>query len=246
MVKKRLKNLVVIFIYILLIFLIYSVMDDYKTVEEVNISTSSSEVFQERGIIGEDEYNIMIDITESALYLFKGDELVKRYTVAHGKPSSPSPVGVWRITNKARNWGSGFGSRWMGLDVPWGIYGIHGTNRPGSIGSMASAGCFRMHNRDVEELYEMVPSGTLVLVYGGPLDNLGSGLQPLEPGARRSHVIEVQKRLKSLGYYEGTIDGIYGEGMKAALIKFKKDKGLPITHTVDEHTYEALGILPFD
>ena len=235
-----------IVLYVVLLFLIYGVMDDYTNAQNDIVTSTSPEETKERGIIEPDEYNIMIDLTESALYLFKGDELIKKYIVAHGKSASPSPVGVWRITNKARNWGSGFGSRWMGLDVPWGRYGIHGTNRPGSIGSMASAGCFRMHNRDVEELYDIVPSGTKVIVYGGPFGNLGSGLQELEPGARRSHVVEVQKRLKNLGYYEGVIDGIYGEGMKRALINFKRDNGLPITHTVDGATYEALGILIFE
>ena len=53
-------------------------------------------------------------------------------------------------------------------------------------------------------------------------------------------------RLKAKGYYEGAIDGIYGEGMKQALLKFKKDNGLPITHYVDKESYEALGILQFE
>ena len=47
------------------------------------------------------------------------------------------------------NWGGGFGTRWLGLNVPWGIYGIHGTNQPWSIGTQASAGCIRMFNRHV-------------------------------------------------------------------------------------------------
>ena len=41
---------------------------------------------------------------------------------------------------------------------------IHGTNRPGSIGSWASYGCIRMHNRDVVDLYERVRVGTPVLM----------------------------------------------------------------------------------
>ncbi len=221
-------------------------MEEYSFAGRDTLVMTTTLPLQERGIIGDDEYNILIDLTESVLYLFKGDEFVKKYIIAQGKPSSPSPIGVWRIANKARSWGSGFGSRWMGLNVPWGIYGIHGTNKPGSIGSMASAGCFRMHNRDVEELYDIVPNGTVVVVHGGQFGNIGNGLEVLEPGDRKSHVLEVQKRLKSLGYYKSSIDGIYGEGMKSALISFKKDRGLPITHTVDMATYEALGILPFE
>ena len=43
-------------------------------------------------------------------------------------------------------------------------YAIHGTNRPGSIGTFASYGCIRMHNRDVLDLFERVRIGTPVLV----------------------------------------------------------------------------------
>jgi lipoprotein-anchoring transpeptidase ErfK/SrfK len=41
---------------------------------------------------------------------------------------------------------------------------IHGTNQPGSIGRAASYGCFRMHNRDVEDLFARVAVGTPVIV----------------------------------------------------------------------------------
>ena len=41
-------------------------------------------------------------------------------------------------------------------------YGIHGTNDDSSIGRQATAGCVRMHNSDVIELYDMVTKGTAV------------------------------------------------------------------------------------
>ena len=37
------------------------------------------------------------------------------------------------IINKA-GWGEGFGGAWMGLNVPWGTYGIHGTKSPWFVG----------------------------------------------------------------------------------------------------------------
>ncbi|HHW70856.1 MAG TPA: L,D-transpeptidase family protein [Clostridiales bacterium] len=243
--RYNFKKLALGILYFALLILIYKSMEDY-TFATNNVATSISVQDLDYGIIAEDEYNIYIDLTESLLYLFKGDKFVKKYVVAQGKPSSPSPIGIWRIANKARNWGPEFGSRWMGLNVPWGLYGIHGTDKPGSIGYRASAGCFRMHNNDVEELYDIVPNGTIVIVDGGQFGNLGSGLEILEPGARQSHVIEVQKRLKNLGYYDNAIDGIYGEGMKRAIINFKMDNGLPISHTIDMETYEALGIILFE
>ena len=43
-------------------------------------------------------------------------------------------------------------------------YAIHGTNRPQSIGTAASYGCFRMRNEDITDLYERVNVGTVVVV----------------------------------------------------------------------------------
>jgi lipoprotein-anchoring transpeptidase ErfK/SrfK len=40
---------------------------------------------------------------------------------------------------------------------------IHGTNNPGSIGGFVSAGCIRMHNRDIMDLYGRVRVGTRVV-----------------------------------------------------------------------------------
>jgi lipoprotein-anchoring transpeptidase ErfK/SrfK len=45
-----------------------------------------------------------------------------------------------------------------------GEYAIHGTNRPGSIGSFASYGCIRMHNKDILDLFGRVSVGTPVVV----------------------------------------------------------------------------------
>jgi lipoprotein-anchoring transpeptidase ErfK/SrfK len=50
------------------------------------------------------------------------------------------------------------------LTLRGGEYAIHGTNRPESIGRFVSAGCIRMHNRDIVELYRLVPVGTPVIV----------------------------------------------------------------------------------
>lgn len=239
---RRIRSQITAAVYILIIILLYSAMENYKS-PELNYQVVITNNVEGSS---EGEYSIYIDLTESMLYLFQGETMLKKYPVAQGKSSTPSPVGIWEITSKARNWGTGFGTRWLGLNVPWGKYGIHGTNKPSSIGTRASGGCFRMRNRDVEELYDLVPYRTKVVVYGGPYGNMGSSFDKLKPGDRKSQVAEVQKRLKTMGYYNGAIDGIYGESMKAALIQFKKDRGLPVDHYVDWATYKELGIIPFE
>lgn len=54
---------------------------------------------------------------------------------------------------------------WLGLSAAG--YGIHGTNRPDSIGRAASHGCIRMRNADVEELFELVKLGVTVVDFCG-------------------------------------------------------------------------------
>ena len=50
------------------------------------------------------------------------------------------------------------------MTLAGGEYAIHGTNRPGSIGSFASYGCIRMHNKDILDLFSRVNVGTPVIV----------------------------------------------------------------------------------
>lgn len=189
-------------------------------------------------------YTILVEVHKKQLKLIdrENESIVKTYPIATGKPSSPTPLGTFKIIEKAQ-WGEGFGTRWLGLNVPWGKYGIHGTNRPESIGGNLSAGCIRMRNRDVEELYSMVGHNTTVVIVNGLYGPFGQGFRVIKPGDRGSDVLEVQKRLKQKGYYEGSLDGIYGEGMKSALIKFIKDNNLPLTDKISGEIYIKLDII---
>ena len=124
---------------------------------------------------------VRIDLSERKLYLYGGDgKVTKTYRVAVGMPKYPSPVGNFRIINKAVNptwnppdsaWAAGMGpvppgpgnplgTRWMGLNSP-GI-GIHGTPTSSSIGTAASHGCIRMLIPEAEDLFARVFVGTPV------------------------------------------------------------------------------------
>ena len=48
------------------------------------------------------------------------------------------------------------------------VYRIHGTNRPDTIGTAVSSGCFRLVNADVTDLYDRIPVGTKVIVRQKP------------------------------------------------------------------------------
>ena len=71
---------------------------------------------------------LVIRVPERMLEVYSDAQLYKKYRIAVGEGKTPTPVGEWKVVWKDYNWGTGFGTRWMGLNVPWGIYGIHGTN----------------------------------------------------------------------------------------------------------------------
>ena len=107
-------------------------------------------------------YRIVVYPARRLLELYKGTERIRHYPIAVGKRSTPTPPGQYTIARKIVNPGGVFGSRWLGLSIPF--YGIHGTNNPSSIGQAVSKGCIRMHNHDVENLFRLVEIGTPVTI----------------------------------------------------------------------------------
>lgn len=189
---------------------------------------------------------ILISIHQKRLTLYEGTQVVEVYPIATGAADTPSPIGTWVINSRFAGDLGGFGTRFLGLNVPWGQFGIHGTNKPGSIGSNASHGCIRMFVGDSEKLYAKIPNGAKVVVEGGPFGLLDTHLIPLAPGARGSHVAALQQRLRSLGYYYGSADGIYGAGTAQAVQAARKALGLPASDGADAGFYKALGLILFE
>lgn len=121
-------------------------------------------------------FSIVVDKSQNLLFLKVGDSIFKTYVVSTGK-NNCTPIGKFKITaNKLKDptwYKTGavippnsqeniLGTRWMGLDLQG--YGIHGTTKPEELGMQVTAGCVRMRNDEVEELYDIVPVGTEVTV----------------------------------------------------------------------------------
>ncbi|MBP1764831.1 MAG: ErfK/YbiS/YcfS/YnhG family protein [Firmicutes bacterium] len=122
---------------------------------------------------------IHINVPEMMLRLYDNDKLAKEYPVAVGTPYEQTPVGSFEIFLKEQypTWTPGsmfkdrtpvppgpnnpLGSRWLEFKP---TFGIHGTNKDWDIEYPVSGGCIRMHNADVEELYELVDLGTPVII----------------------------------------------------------------------------------
>jgi lipoprotein-anchoring transpeptidase ErfK/SrfK len=128
---------------------------------------------------------IVVRTGERRLYYVRGDGTATRYRVAVGKPGKQwfgeaqidgkyvrpawaPPADVKRDNPRLPNVIPGgapnnpMGARALTLNLD--EYAIHGTNRPGSIGTYASYGCIRMLNEDIVHLYDQVGIGTRVVV----------------------------------------------------------------------------------
>ena len=189
---------------------------------------------------------IWIDLTTMSLTLYQNQRQVGRWPVAAGTGDTPTPLGVFRINRRFSGEMGGFGTCFLGLNVPWGDYGIHGTNRPESIGTNASHGCIRMRVADAEALYARVPNGTVVVIECGAYGELGGSLRTLKNGDRSSMVRAVQRKLRALGFYFGTPDGIFGSATQRAVDKARETFNLSANGLVDWALYQKLGLTLFE
>src|SRR5687768_1773232 len=84
---------------------------------------------------------VIVSIADRKAVLLEDGKVTRVYTVAVGKPSTPSPTGTFQIVTRIPHptWygprvvvppgkANPLGTRWMGLSVKG--YGIHGTTSP--------------------------------------------------------------------------------------------------------------------
>ncbi len=121
------------------------------------------------------QFSVVIDKSQNTLLLKGDEEVLKTYRVSTGTANS-TPVGIFKIKDKLVHptwykagavvpYGSPenvLGTRWMGITQKG--YGIHGTTEPEKIGQQVTAGCVRMRNEEVEELYDYLSVGTEVTI----------------------------------------------------------------------------------
>jgi len=130
---------------------------------------------------------IVVHVDSNTLDLYDGFRVTRTWDVATAKPGYVTPPGEWTMYRKAEDptwynpaldsWGAGLpavipggpgnpmGTRALYITAP-GLIRIHGTSSDDSIGRYASHGCIRMHNVEIEQLYELVPVGTKVIIMG--------------------------------------------------------------------------------
>lgn len=141
---------------------------------------------------GQKRGTIVVDPKNHFLYLVEGRNKARRYGVGVGKAGlafqgtaiikrkaewprwTPTQNKINRDPGRYKKYAKGLAG---GINNPLGAralylyrngrdtyFRIHGTNKPSSIGQSVSAGCIRMINAHVEDLYERVYLGARVIV----------------------------------------------------------------------------------
>jgi hypothetical protein len=121
-------------------------------------------------------YSLEASLSRRLLTVRKGPRVLQRIPVAVGRPSNPTPMGRYAVTDKLLiiEHGGVYGCCALALtgrqpNVPQGWGGgdrlaIHSTNQPDSIGTAASLGCLRVLNSTMKKLVREIPLGTRVRI----------------------------------------------------------------------------------
>jgi len=156
-------------------------------IDHGNWSDKVTDEFQRQAVFYRSQHpvgTIIIETSERHLYLIESETRAIRYGIGVGRDGY-TWAGLLKITRKSEwpDWvpppemiarqpylprfmaggqGNPLGARAMYLGNT--VYRVHGTNAPETIGHAVSAGCFRLANDDVIDLYDRVPVGTHVIV----------------------------------------------------------------------------------
>jgi hypothetical protein len=121
-------------------------------------------------------YRIVVRLRTHKLYLFRGTKRVVSGKTVTGRPSLPTPVGMYYVVDllKPPDPNGAYGPYTFDLSAHSNVLktfaggdghvAIHGTNEPGLLGQSVSHGCIRVSNAVIRRLAHVLPLGTPVLI----------------------------------------------------------------------------------
>jgi lipoprotein-anchoring transpeptidase ErfK/SrfK len=122
------------------------------------------------------QWSVAASLSKREVVVRRSGQVMQRFRVAIGSPSTPTPTGRFAVTDKllTEDPSSPYGCCILALsahqpNTPQGWGGgdrvaIHATNLPETIGSAASLGCLRAPAEEARRLVQTVPLGTVVTI----------------------------------------------------------------------------------
>ena len=116
--------------------------------------------------------HVVVEKRSFLMAVYVGDAILRLYWVGHGADDK-TPVTEFTVSDKIENphWYAPDGKTYAFGDpknilgkyfikfasASYSGFGAHGTPQPETIGTMASMGCIRMYDKDIEELFRLLP-----------------------------------------------------------------------------------------
>ena len=196
---------------------------------------------------------ILINLAEMRLYFFHPSKpkeaIVSTFPIGIGRSGYDTPTGNFKVDMKLKNptWYPNESSRdrnpKLPIEVPPGPdnplgeywiqlslngYGIHGTNRPGTIGKKISLGCIRLFPENIEWLFAQVKAGMPVRIINMPVKfGMREGILYAEIHRNGFSIAELEKEAFRI-IEEKAYDGINDDILRNAI---KKANGMPVPIT---------------
>lgn len=153
-------------------------MLNYRWIADFNDKSGYNLRAEEELKIPKQELHIEVWRGARVAVVFAGDRPVRIYPASVGREGEETPLGEFTLGICEQNpvyYGvtppvpfgnpeNPLGERWLGFSEKT-SYGIHGTNSESTIGSRESEGCVRLHNQDVVDLFDLVPTSTRVKIH---------------------------------------------------------------------------------
>ncbi len=142
---------------------------------EVNSNSGTNDFSYIKNYSSETNYLIWVNLKNFKVNIFKGSQnnwnLVHSYICTIGKPSTPTPKGVYTVGIKGLYFGVEKGYKcWYYTQFKGNylfhsiIYNLDGSVRDGRLGMRLSDGCIRLAKENAKWIYDNIPRGTKVVI----------------------------------------------------------------------------------
>ncbi|MFC5381546.1 L,D-transpeptidase family protein [Aquipuribacter nitratireducens] len=115
-------------------------------------------------------YRLVMDVAANELTLLEGERVLRTMPAASGTGDTPTPTGLFYLTELLEPTNAGYGPFAYGLSAHSevltsfgggpGQIGLHGTDDAASVGRAVSHGCIRLSDDDITYLAGLLPLGT--------------------------------------------------------------------------------------
>lgn len=151
----------------------YSENDDFRVPK--NYNNTAVQFVDTKGLASSTKYLIWVDTKNFRVNIFTGSKnqwsLANSYTCSIGKPSTPTPLGTYKVGIKGYSFGqkkgyicyyyTQFKGNYLFHSI---IYNLNNTVRDGRLGYKISDGCIRLAKANAKWIHDNIPAGTTVFI----------------------------------------------------------------------------------